>query len=68
MAKVFVYKPSEETGKLVSVLVLTKDNNILIIGQNNTVSIAANDIPVTGRMTTGVIVTKDDKIKSVMKI
>lgn len=65
---VFVYKPSEETGKLVSALVLTKDDNILIIGQNNTVSIAANDIPVTGRMTTGVIVTKDNKIKSVMKI
>ena len=65
---VFVYKPSEETGKLVSALVLTKDDNILIIGQNNTVSIAANDIPVTGRMTTGVIVTRDDKIKSVMKI
>lgn len=65
---VFVYKQSEEMGKLVSALVLTKDDNILIIGQNNTVSIAANDIPVTGRMTTGVIVAKDDKIKSVMKI
>src|SRR5699024_11358266 len=46
---VFVYKPSEETGKLVSALILTQDDNVLVIGPDITVSIAANDMPVTGR-------------------
>ena len=57
-------KLSPKTGKLISANVLQNENNILIIGDNKSITIRSSDLNSLGRNTTGVVVLRSSKIKT----
>ena len=62
------YKPTDSTG-LVSAAALVEDSdNVLIIGDKNSICIEASEIPVLGRASIGNQVIKNSKILSVSKV
>ena len=62
------YKPTDSTG-LVSAAALVEDaDNVLIIGDKNSICIEAKEIPVLGRASIGNQVIKNSKVLSVSKV
>ncbi len=62
------YKPTDSTG-LVSAAALVEDSdNVLIIGDKNSICIEASEIPVLGRASIGNQVIKNSKVLSVSKV
>ena len=62
------YKPSANTGLLVSAALVNDDDNILICGNRKGICISAKDISISGRTSIGVGIIKDGTINSASKI
>ena len=63
-----VYRTNSATGDLVGAALVSNEDNILIIGQPNSICISAIDIPALGRTGAGNSMLKNSKIKSIVKI
>lgn len=61
---VTIYKPSEVTGNICGALI-SKDDNILLVGKPNSICISSNDIPLLSRIGMGNIVMKGNIISAV---
>lgn len=64
---VTIYKTTQVTGDLVGAAMISDEDNILIIGQPNSICISAKEVPALGRISTGNAMLKDSKIKSIVK-
>ena len=62
------YKPSETTGSLVGIAMVDDNDNILVIGNNNSICFSAKEIPSLGKAASGNIMIKDNRIMSITKI
>lgn len=62
------YKPSETTGSLVGIAMVDDNDNILVIGNNNSICFSAKEIPSLGKTASGNIMIKDNRIMSITKI
>ena len=62
------YKPTANTGFLVSAALVNDDDNILICGNKKGICISAKDISISGRTSIGVGIIKDGTINSASKI
>lgn len=65
---ILTYKPNHSSGNLVGAIILDKDDNVLITGKPNSITIPAKDIPVLSRIGAGNIMVKDSKITRVVKL
>lgn len=65
---VMINRKDRAAGPLVGGLMLNKDDTILLTGDPNNICISANDLSTTSRMSLGVILIKNSKINSVVKI
>lgn len=64
---VYVYKPTDSTGKVAGAVLVNDNDSILLTGKPNSICISATDIPVLGRAGIGNIIIKND-VQSVIKI
>lgn len=62
------YKPTNATGNVVAATLVEDGDNILILGDTNSICINANEIPNLGRASVGNQVIKNNKILSVSKV
>lgn len=62
------YKPSETTGSLVGIAMVDDNDNILVIGNKNSICFSAKEIPSLGKTASGNILIKDNRIMSITKI
>lgn len=62
------YKPTDSTGIIVSASLVEDKDNILIIGDTNSICISAKDIPVLSKTSIGNIMIKNNRIVSIIKI
>lgn len=65
---VLISKSSISVGNVAGAAMVSDEDNILIIGKPNSICIAATDIPLYGRTSTGNIMIKGSKINSIVKI
>ena len=64
---VLVFKPLAASGSLIAAAIINDDDKVLLCGLNNSICVPANEIPVLGRLTTGVKLIKDnDSISSIV--
>lgn len=63
----FYYKPTEITGNVAAATLVENEDNILVIGQTNSICVNAKDIPEQGRTAVGGMIIKGN-IKAVSKI
>ena len=63
-----IYKPTDETGTVVSGALVADEDNILVVGKLSSICISAKDIPLTSRIATGNQLIKNGEITSVTKI
>ena len=63
-----IYKPTEETGTVISGALVADEDNILVVGKLSSICISAKDIPLTSRIATGNQLIKKGEITSVTKI
>ena len=64
---VYVYKPTDSTGKVAGAVLISDDDSVLLTGKPNSICISATDIPLLGRAGIGNIIIKND-VQSVIKI
>ena len=64
----FGYKPSLQTGKIVSTILINDNDTILLTGRPNSICISALDIPQSSRVANGNIMLKDSLITKVVKL
>jgi len=64
----FIYKPDAATGNVIGAVLVSDEDNILIIGRPNSICISAKDIPELGRPCNGNIMLKNSKVTSVVKL
>ena len=64
---VLCHKVSESSGYVSAAQLISDEDNVLLIGNKNSVCISAKEIPETGRIALGNIMLKDNKILSVAK-
>lgn len=62
------YKPTNATGNVVAATLVEDGDNILILGDTNSICIAADEIPNLGRASVGNQVIKNSKVLSVSKV
>ena len=62
------YKPTKSTGDVKAVALINDDDNLLIVGENNSICISAQDIPEQSRTASGVTMLKKGALVSVSKI
>ena len=62
------YKPTNATGNVAAATLIEDTDNVLIIGDSNSICIAGDEIPVLGRSSIGNQVIKNNTIKSVSKV
>jgi DNA gyrase subunit A len=65
---VLCHKVSESSGYVSAAQLISDEDNVLLIGNKNSVCISAKEIPGTGRIALGNIMLKDNKILSVSKV
>ena len=64
----FGYKPSLQTGKIVSTILINDNDTILLTGRPNSICISALDIPQSSRVANGNMMLKDSLITKVVKL
>lgn len=62
------YKPSDSTGLVVAIALVEDKDNILIVGDKNSICISAKDIPSLSKTSLGNAMIKGNKIISIAKI
>lgn len=62
------YKPTSATGSVAAATLIEDSDAVLIIGDNSSICIAGDEIPVLGRSSIGNQVIKNNTIKSVSKV
>ena len=62
------YKPTDTTGPVSAAALVEDTDNVLILGDKNSICIEASEIPVLGRASIGNQVIKNSKIISVSKV
>lgn len=65
---VIIYKPSKTSGSVVTGAMINDSDNVLLVGNPNSLCISGKDIPVLGRTSSGNQLIKGGKITSVSKI
>ena len=65
---VIIYKPNESYGYITCGQLVSDEDSVLLIGNKNSVCVAATEIPETGRPAYGNIMLKNNNIISVSKI
>lgn len=65
---IVVYKPTDETGKIIDASLINDTDNLFICGDKKNICISAKDIVCSGRTAIGISVIKNEKIKKVTKI
>ena len=65
---IVVYKPTDETGKIIDASLINDTDNLFICGDKKNICISAKDIVCSGRTAIGTSVIKNEKIKKVTKI
>ena len=63
-----IYKPTDETGTVISGALIADEDNILVVGKLSSICISAKDIPLASRIATGNQLIKNGEITSVTKI
>lgn len=63
-----IYKPAASSGKVVSGVLVSDEDSILLIGQNNSICISAKEIPLLSRGSVGNQLIKKSNITSVSKV
>ena len=62
------YKPTDSTGYITGAALVDDTDNILILGDKNSICISAQEIPLLSRTSIGNQVIKNSKINSVSKV
>ena len=62
------YRLTEKADSVIATALLDKDDNVLITGLKTSICLAAKDIPVQGRNTSGALLLKGGNITSVSKV
>ena len=62
------YKPTEASGKVSAAALVANEDNILVLGNKNSICISAQDIPELGKASLGNQVIKNSNINSVSKV
>lgn len=62
------YKISNSTGNLIAGTLVEDEDNVLIVGETNSICISAKEIPSLGRAAVGNQILKNGKVKSVSKV
>jgi DNA gyrase subunit A len=62
------YKVSDSTGEVAAATLVSDDDTVLLVGDKNSICIAATDIPVLGRTCTGNQMIKNGKVIAVSKV
>ena len=62
------HKASDINGYVSAAQLISDEDNILLVGDKNSVCISAQDVPETGRIAIGNMMLKGNKILSVSKV
>ena len=62
------YKPTESTGNLAAAVLVSDEDNVLVIGNKKSICISATEIPELGRPSIGNQIIKEENIVAVNKI
>lgn len=62
------YRTNEITGVIADAVLVDNEDSVLIIGETNSICLAATEIPLLSKLTLGNQMIKDDGIRSVSKI
>jgi DNA gyrase subunit A len=62
------YKPTDETGDVIAIAMLSEEDKVLISGNKSSICISAEEIPITGRTAVGNILIKNNRVMSVSKV
>ena len=65
---IYVYKPCSSAEKLVGAALISDEDNILLVGNPNSICIAATDIPELSRTSMGNMMIKNSKVVSIVKL
>ena len=63
-----IYKPSKSSGDVAATALVNNDDMLLVVGQNSSICINANELPVLGRAPIGNAVIKNTSITGVSKV
>lgn len=64
----YIYKPTESTGDVVGAVMLDDNDNILITGNHSSICVSAKEVPLVGKIATGNVMVKNNRVLSVTKI
>lgn len=64
----YVYKPTESTGDVAGAVMLDDNDNILITGNHSSICMSAKEVPLVGKIATGNIMVKNNRVLSITKI
>ena len=64
----YVYKPTAQTGNLVSAAMVSDEDNVLLCGNYSTICISATEIPLIGKTGMGNTLIKNNRVMSVLKL
>ena len=65
---VICYKVSDASGYVSAAQLISDEDNVLLVGNKNSVCISATEVPAMGRLAIGNMMLKDNKILSVSKV
>ena len=65
---VCLYKPTDEAGYANAAQLISDEDNVLLVGNKNSICISATEIPESGRTAIGNIMLKNNNILSVSKV
>jgi DNA gyrase subunit A len=64
----YVYKPTAQTGNLVSAAMVSDEDNILLCGNYSSICISAKEVPLIGKTGMGNTLIKNNRVMSVLKL
>ena len=62
------YKPTDSSGHIVGAAMVSDEDNILIVGNKNSICVAATDIPALGRTGIGNQMIKNGRVSTISKV
>ena len=65
---IICHKVSDVCGYVSAAQLISDEDNVLLVGDKNSVCVSATEISAMGRLTTGIIMLKNNKILSVSKV
>ena len=64
----YCYKPTGESGPIVAACYVSNNDRVLVVGNNSSICVTAEDIPTLGRISLGNIILKGNIVHSVSKV